>query len=38
MFYSFDSFHVVMHQVLKVPISVDYILSIIKSNIPLPQT
>jgi hypothetical protein len=33
-FYSFDSFHVVMHQILRMLISVDYILNIIKSKIP----
>ena len=36
-FYSFDSFHVVMHQILKVLISFNYILNIIKSKIFLPQ-
>ena len=36
-FYSFDSFHAAMHQVLIVLISVDYILNIIKSKIPLLQ-
>jgi hypothetical protein len=36
-FYSFDSFHVVMHQILRKLISVDYILYIIKCKMPLPQ-
>jgi len=36
-FYSFDSFHVAMHQVLNALISVDYILSIIKGKILLLQ-
>jgi len=35
MLYSFDSFHVVMHQISRVLISVDYILNIIKSKILL---
>ena len=36
--YSFDSFHVAMHLKLKVVISVNYILNIIKSKILLPQS
>jgi hypothetical protein len=36
-FYSFDSFHVAMHQVLNLLISVDYILNSITSKILLLQ-